>query len=261
MTPAPGKLVPPEAYRAVYDPQAGFERVCSLARQSRALQAVRERPGAHVLEIGCGSMILARMARDQGVNVASWTVVEPWPEFADAARAAMAGEADFHLVQGYVEDSASTLRGLRPQGFGVVILAGLLHETADPAALLRTATGLAAPGARVHASVPNALSFHRLLAVAAGLIPRPDALSDRDRALGHPVVFDRAGLTALMQSVGLVDLDFDGYLFKPFTHVQMEMILPEAPPALIKGLIDLGRAFPEQAAEICITATWPGEAP
>lgn len=105
--------------------------------------------------------------------------------------------------------------------------------------------------------MPNARSFHRLLAVEAGLIPAPDALSDRDRLLGHPVVFDAQSFTALMEGAGLGELTLDGYLFKPFTNAQMELVLDSAPEGLVDGLIALGRRFPDQAAEICIIGRKP----
>ena len=114
------------------------------------------------------------------------------------------------------------------------------------------------PAVRLLASVPNAGSFHRLLAVEAGFIPSPATLSLRDLALGHPVVFDGAALTALLDRAGLIDLTLDGYLFKPFTNAQMEVVLASADAGLVDGLIRLGRIFPDQAAEICAIGRKPG---
>lgn len=253
-----GKLVSAEAYRAVYDPTAGFEGVCSLARQRRNLAFLAEHRPAHILEVGCGGLLLLDLARQAGLDFALWSVVEPVADFAAAAEARAAADPRIRVRRGYLEAETAALDALCPGGYDAVILSGLLHETAEPAALLRAALALAAPGGRVLASVPNARSFHRLLAVHAGLIPDPATLSARDRALGHSVVFDRAGFTRLMAEAELIDLTFDGYLFKPFTHAQMERILAPGDAALIDGLIALGAEFPDQAAEICITGRKPG---
>lgn len=252
-----GKLVSAEAYRAVYDPLTGFEGICSLARQRRNLDFLRQHRPRRILEVGCGAQILARLPGAEALDFDLWAVVEPVADFLTAARAAVAGDGRFLIQEGYLESRAADLTAAVPQGFDAVLVSGLLHETSAPQALLSAAVGLCRPGGHVLASVPNALSFHRLLAVRAGLIPAPGALSDRDRALGHPVVFDRAGLTALMAGAGLTDLTFDGYLFKPLTHGQMEAVLAMTPSDLVDGLIALGRDFPDNAAEICVTGRRP----
>ena len=255
--PPHGKLVPQAHYRAHYDPLSGFESVCSLARQRRNLeflQAVRPR---HILEVGCGAMILAAMATPLDLGFESWTIVEPEPDFVAAARAATAGDARFTIRSAYLEDDADWLKSHAPSGYDAVLIAGLLHETATPEILLATAFDLTAPGGQILASVPNAGSFHRLLAVEAGMIPTPDTLSERDHALGHPVVFDAPGLIGLMTRAGLRDVALDGYLFKPFTNAQMELVLADAPSGLIDALIRFGRHFPDQAAEICAIGRKP----
>lgn len=248
-----GKLVSAEGYRAFYDPLAGFEGVCSLARQRRNLAFLAEHRPRRILEVGCGGLLLADMA--QGLDFDRWTIVEPVADFLALARAATAGDARFTILEGYLE--AQT--GLGP--FDAVLLSGLLHETAAPGVLLHAAVACLRPGGRLLASVPNARSFHRLLAVEAGLTASPGTLSARDLALGHPTVFDEGSLRALIASAGLIDLTFDGYLFKPFTHAQMEAVLAQGTAdaaELIEGLIRLGRKFPAQAAEICVTGARAG---
>ena len=255
--PPHGKLVPPEQYRAHYDPLSGFESVCSRARQRRNLEFLAATRPRRILEVGCGSMILADMAKGLSLDFENWTVVEPEPDFVTAARAATGADGRFKVVPGYLEASHDILRALAPDGFDAVLIAGLLHETATPAVLLTAAVDLTSPGGQVLASVPNARSFHRLLAVEAGLIPSPQTLSPRDLTLGHPVVFDATGLKALMAGAGLIDLTLDGYLFKPFTSAQMELLLGAAEHDLTDGLIGLGRLFPDQAAEICVIGRKP----
>lgn len=256
-----GKLVAREDYRAVYDPLSGFESICSRARQRRNIAFLTQHSPRRILEVGCGAMILARMDGAEALDFDTWTIVEPEPDFVAAARQGTAGDARFRVVPGYLEAVLPDLLLSAPQGYDAVLLSGLLHETAAPATLLAAAVQALAPGGHLLASVPNAGSFHRLLAVEAGLIPAPQTLSPRDKALGHPVVFDAKGLTALVAASGLTGLTQDGYLFKPFTHAQMELVLKAESPALVEclvdGLIALGKQFPAQAAEICVTGRKP----
>lgn len=252
-----GKLVPPDQYRAHYDPLIGFESVCSLARQRRNLAFLDKSRPRRILEVGCGSMILADMAKSLALDFDRWTIVEPEPDFVAAARAVTGADDRFIVVQGYLEACLDRLHQQDPVGFDAVLIAGLLHETAAPETLLAAAVALTAPGGQVLASVPNARSFHRLLAVEAGLIPSPQTLSARDLTLGHPVVFDATGLIALMSGAGLIDLTLDGYLFKPFSNAQMEQVLDADDHDLTDGLIALGRLFPDHAAEICVIGRKP----
>ena len=55
----------------------------------------------------------------------------------------------------------------------------------------------------------------------------------------------------------MTDLTLDGYLFKPFTNAQMELLLNDADHDLTDGLIALGRRFPDHAAEICVIGRKP----
>ena len=252
-----GKLVPREDYRAAYDPLSGFESICSRARQRRNIAFLTTHAPRRILEVGCGAMILATLDGAERLAFDVWTIVEPEPDFQAAARQAIAGDARFRVVPGYLEAVLAGLLEAQPQGYDAVLLSGLLHETAAPDVLLAAAVQALTPGGHLLASVPNAQSFHRLLAVKAGLIPAPETLSPRDRALGHPAVFGADGLRTLVAAAGLTGLTLDGYLFKPFTHAQMELLLQAESPALrdclVDGLIALGKQFPDHAAEICVT--------
>jgi hypothetical protein len=46
------------------------------------------------------------------------------------------------------------------------------------------------------------------------------------------------------------NLEFEGYMFKPFTHGQMAQVLALLPAGVSEGLDRLGQKFPEHGAEI-----------
>lgn len=249
-----GKLVTVENYRQSYTPDSGFEAVCSIARQRRNLEFLQQYQPSVVLEVGSGAVLLRDLPGAGDLGFSRWIIVEPVPAYAAAAAAAVAHDPRMRVFEGFLEDRVADIAAVAEGGIDAVIISGVLSETTAPDALLQVAVSLLKPGGRLLASTPNALSFHRLLAVEAGLIASADTLSERNRKLGHPVVFDPEGLADLLVRNGLSDLSFDGFLFKPLTHEQMEAALDLSRADLMDGLIALGRKFPRNAAEICITA-------
>lgn len=252
-----GKLLEADEYADRYMAGFGFESVCARARQQRNARFLQEMQPMSILEIGCGPMLLAGMDEIGSLGFEKWVIVEPASRFASHARDLTSEDARFSVVEAYLEAVTGTLSEMVPDGFDCAIVSGLVHETTAPRALLASAVNLLKPQGRALVSAPNAMSFHRLLAVEGGIIASPHELSDLDRKLGHPVVFDRYSLGQLLTSSGLVDLEFDGYLFKPFTNAQMVAVVDMVGSHLVAGLIELGRKFPDNAAEICMTGKKP----
>lgn len=264
MTAVPqGKPLAADEYAARHDAALDFEAVCLQARQAHNLGVLRALDPAVVLEVGCGPERLVEQALAAPGALRQWVIVEPATRWAQAARERFAGQAApaapaVAVVQDYIESAAPALGRLWPAGpmADLVLVSGVVHETSAPEALLRAALAWLRPGGHLLVSVPNADSFHRLLAVQMGLIGRPDTLGERNRLLGQPTVYDAAGLRRLVLSLApdLEEVALEGYLFKPFTHAQMAALLPALGPAGVPGLIALGRQFPAQAAEIALLA-------
>lgn len=230
-----------------------FESVCVAARHHYCLREMSALPRGRVLEIGCGAELLAARVIAAEVDFDSWTIVEPAQKFAKLARELAKGEARIDVIEAAIEDIA-------PDGFApcdILIVSGVLHEVEDAQGLMRASLRFARSAGAVIVTAPNAHSFHRLLAREMKLIADPHELSDRNRLLAQPRVFDRESLRALLESVGVRDLKFDGYLFKPFTHAQMWSLPFLREPLLLDGLDRLGRLFPDNAAEIAFHGKAP----
>ncbi|MBT9598177.1 MAG: methyltransferase domain-containing protein [Vitreoscilla sp.] len=251
-----GKPLAADEYAARHDADLDFETVCLLARQQHNLAQVRALQPAVVLEVGCGPELLAAQVLASPNRVTDWQVVEPALRYADIARAFAASEPRLRVTTDYIEHAGTALATAWPDGpaADLLIVSGVIHETAEPEALLRAGLRWLRPGGHLLVSVPNALSFHRLLAVQMGLIEAPEALSERNRQLGQPRVFRPQDLRDMVSGLGLAEVSLEGYLFKPFTHAQMAMLLPSLGERGVQGLIELGRAFPMQSAEICLLA-------
>lgn len=258
--PPTGKPLDADEYAARHDAELDFETVCLAARQQHNLTQLQALQPAVVLEVGCGPELLSLQAFAQAPNrIERWVAVEPAQRWADAAREVCAHEPRLSVVHAYIERADSELAALWPQGPAVdlLIVSGVIHETGEPEVLLRAGLRWLKPGGHLLVSVPNALSFHRLLAVEMGLMDKPEVLSERNRLLGQPRVYRPADLREQVAALGLDEVALDGYLFKPFTHGQMAQLLPSLGDRGVQGLIELGRRFPMQAAEIALLARKP----
>lgn len=239
-----------EDYAKALESDYGFEADCVRARFNYLLRHLLQIKPKRILEVGCGVDLFIDTVAMADIGFEQWVVIEPAEIFAEKARARAASEPRLHVVEGYFEDPAvdKAVSDLGP--FDVVLLSGLLQEIDDPAQLLRAALVVAAPGAHVLVTTPNALSFHRLLAVEMGLMPTPHSFSPRNIRFRQNKVFDPKSLRRLLEEGGLRNLEFEGYMFKPFTHGQMARVLALLPPGVSEGLDRLGQKFPEHGAEI-----------
>ena len=238
----------PDSYAGDY----GFESVMVAARQRLVLDMLRKAAPRVVLEVGCGMDLLGARARDCGLAVEQWIIVEPAERFCAAARALSYDGARVEVIRGFFEDAVDAVRErcIRPPDF--IVCSGLLNEVADPGRLLAAAKSLLAAPGIVHVNVPNALSLHRRLAKAMGLIAAESELTERNRRLAQYRVFDFDSLTGLAQEAGFSVVDRGGYFVKPFTHAQMESIAGVLSEQVLDGLWQLGRDMPELAAEIYV---------
>lgn len=243
-------------YAAEYVDSYGYEATLVRARRRLVVSVLRRWQPRSVVEVGCGSELQFDHAASALDQLARWIVVEPVEAFCRPVHERMKTDRRLVLVNDFIERAAAPIASMGPPQADVVLLSGLLHEVPDPAALLRTAKKLLPPtGGLLHVNVPNALSLHRRLARAAGLIPDEHDLSVRNKALLQPRVFDLRTLQTLLRSVGFEPTETGGCGLKPFTNDQMAMITPHLPAELEQGLWKLGRELPDLASEIYVNCT------
>lgn len=137
---------------------------------------------------------------------------------------------------------------LRPdQKFNTIVLEHILEHVDDPVALLKLAKGWLTPGGVMLMGVPNALSFHRLAAVKMGLLETPYQLNERDRQVGHQRVYDMETFKKDILAAELNIKHTGGVFLKPLSNKQIEDNWTDE---MIVGFYELGKDFPEHAAEI-----------
>jgi SAM-dependent methyltransferase len=241
------------AYQQAYLDDYDFEQVQVAQRQRCVLDVLRRAAPARIVEVGCGIDPLMKRAVEADLGFARWVVVEPGERFLAAARAAAGDDKRFRVQEGFFEDVVDRL--LAEEGpADMVLLSGLLNEIADPAVIVNAARRMAGSAGVVHVNVPNALSMHRRLARAMGLIADERTLTERNLALKQFHVFDPDRLRALVEAAGLRVTETGGFFVKPFTHGQMSRIREVLTPEILDGLWVLGRELPELASEIYVNA-------
>ena len=156
--------------------------------------------------------------------------------------------------QGLFEDVADRIQGSKCD---IIICSSLLHEVEDPRQLLRAIKAVCDKNSIVHVNVPNALSFHRLLAKEMGVIENIYQLSNSNLVLQQNNVFDMERLKRLVLDEGYQVINSGSYFVKPFTHKQMQQcmdmhILNEK---MLEGLDQLCKTyFTEYGSEIYLNA-------
>jgi 2-polyprenyl-3-methyl-5-hydroxy-6-metoxy-1,4-benzoquinol methylase len=136
---------------------------------------------------------------------------------------------------------------LPEQPFDSIILEHVLEHVDDPVALLARVRTWLAPNGKLFLGVPNGNSIHRLVAVKMGMLDNPCQLNPRDHALGHRRVYTPATFREAIEQSGLKVLEMGGIYFKPLSNGQIQENWTEE---MIQGFYELGKDFPEFAAEI-----------
>ena len=224
-----------------------FETVQAEFRKRMLLDLLTRLRPARVLEIGCGLDTLA----NHWTGSERFVIVEPGAAFLAAARVTTAGRRDVLIMEGTLEDVAANLdKG----AFDLILVSGLLHELPDCAPLLDAVHDLCVDTTVVHANVPNARSFHRLLALEMGLIESLTEMSRTQISLQQHTTFTLESLIELVSAHGFSPFETGSYFLKPFTHVQMADLQSTAflTTAMLEGFWGMARHLPDMGSEIFV---------
>jgi 2-polyprenyl-3-methyl-5-hydroxy-6-metoxy-1,4-benzoquinol methylase len=142
-----------------------------------------------VLDVGCGEGATGRSLRAAGADWISGVELDP-------VSAAVAENAYDEVRTGPVEERLELLNA----PFDTILAYDLLEHLVDPWELLRRLHGVAAPGARLHVSVPNVRHWTLLRDLAVrgtfGYTPA------EHRDVTHLRWFTRRDLVELLESTG-----------------------------------------------------------
>jgi SAM-dependent methyltransferase len=226
--------------------ESSFEETQARIRKRHLVELLQRLKPRRVLEVGCGLDTLA----NHWTGAERFTIVEPAATFAEAARRATAGKPGVEVVEALLEHAGV------PGDHDLVIMSGLLHEVIDCGSLLDAARRVCGPDGLLHVDVPNARSFHRLLALEMGLIDHLEAISDRQRSLQQNWVFSLDSLQALLVEHGFTPIESGSFFVKPFTHDQMARLQDAGllTEQMIEGLDRMATWLPDYGSEIFVNA-------
>lgn len=239
-------------YQTAYLADYGFESVMVHYRQKLLLERLDKLRPNIVVEIGCGSELLYAAWLQRGGSATCWIIVEPAEQFAEIAH--KSNLPNLHVIQGFFEQAVPEVVKILPKQPDLVICSGLLHEVPSATDLLQAIQSVMGLHTILHANVPNSDSFHRLLGKAIGLISNTKTMSERNVNLLQHRVYDMQSFKTDLRASGLVVIDEGGHLVKPFTHGQMEKIMPTIDESILDGLFEMGKEMPQLASEIFVEA-------
>jgi 2-polyprenyl-3-methyl-5-hydroxy-6-metoxy-1,4-benzoquinol methylase len=131
--------------------------------------------------------------------------------------------------------------------FTTIVMSHVLEHVQDPVAVLARAKEWLAPGGRIIIVVPNADSLHRRLGVKLGMLDDITTLNDQDIEIGHRRVYTREALDNDIAATGMQSVTKGGIFLKLLSNNQM---LSFEDPALVDGMFELGKDFPQWCSEI-----------
>ena len=195
-------------------------------RRALVRRLVRGLPTGRALDVGCGSAGNTAVLRDLGWQVTGL-------EYSPAA-ASLAHARDLPVVRG-----DARLLPFPDESFDLVMSTDMWEHIEEDDVVAAEAARVLRPGGRL------------LVAVPAGM----DLWSGHDVALGHVRRYDRAGLTALVRSVGLevVAVDSWNVLLRPVAKLRRkqqqasESAMEEAHPvhtAMLRAAVAVESVLP-----------------
>lgn len=214
-----------------YDPEADFDRWYTLGT-ARAIAAWL-RPGDSVLELGCATGLMTESMVGEGVTVHG---VDRSARYLERARARALPSTTFTEHDVTTVDLGTT--------FDHVVIANVVHEVPDPAALFSVVRRHLRPSGLAHVTVPNPRSLHRLVGVEMGLLPDTAALSERAASLETLHALDIDAVERLAAAVGLSAVLRGGVMVKPLPNA----LMAELPHEVLEGLLGAARHLPELCA-------------
>ena len=222
-----------------------FEATQARYRKRKILETIEKYQPLSVLEIGCGFDPFFNYYSEYN----SFTVVDPGDKFIQNARKQALDNPKISVVHGTLQENIELLKS---RTYDLILMSSLLHEIPDCASLLCATAQLCTAETIVHLNVPNAKSFHRVLALEMGLIQSLYEKSKVQQQMQQSHTFDLDSLAKLAIDSGFKIVEQGSFFVKPFTHSQMALMqeMGVVTDKMLDGLYNLSKHFPEHGSEI-----------
>lgn len=225
-----------------------FEDVLRIYRYRHVKKLFSKFDAKNILEIGCGYNPIF----EHYSNFDKMTIVELDPHFYQAAIQKASEKSNIRIINKPIQDSVEDLGA----DFDVILISGFLHEIDNPQDVLTLIKKISNPNTKVISFVPNAKSFHRVLAYEAGLISQIYDFSDNDKKFGRRLVWDMNSFSELFTASGYSVEEIETYFIKPFAHSQMRKLMDYGifTNEVLDGLDKIVKCIPDMGCEIAIVA-------
>ena len=231
--------------------QQPFDQTHLRFRRIKLIEQIKIYPHQTVLEISCGKRPFFQDFNDFDKLI----IVEPTKAFFDNANSLLKDKPELNskvlVINEYFENAIEELSNYH---LDFIILSNVLQEIEDVTTFVKGLYKICKKDTIVHIVVPNAKSFHRLLAYEMGIIDSIYQLSDRNNLLQQKSVFDLQSLSELLLNSGFKIIQTGSSFIKPFTHLQMHDMLKQEiiNEKVLDGLYHMEKYMPNLGSELFI---------
>lgn len=222
-----------------------FENILREYRKKNISEILKKYTHNRFLEIGCGAAPLFREITDFDKMV----VVEPGKLFYEMAINQSNANPKILIINDSVENITDKLSH---ETFDFIVIGGFLHEIQNPDIVLQAIRQICTKNTAVYSFVPNAMSFHRLLAFEMGITESIYQKSDHDKLFQRHNVYDIDAFNKLLIKNRFTVIESGSYFIKPFTHNQMDELLKQGiiDKSCLDGLEKMKIYMPNLGAEL-----------
>lgn len=226
-----------------------FEDTLRKYRRKKTIETIKKHPHDRILEVGCGADPLFQYLDDYEKMV----VVEYRMTFSEIAKSLVLDRDNIIIINDLIENVAKSLKS---EKFNYVIVGGFLHEIDNPDEVLKTIYKICSKDTIVYSFVPNANSFHRLLAQKMGAIANIYQKSGHDLLYDRQSVFNINSYNELFTRNNFEIIKSGTYFVKPFTHKQMQELINYEilDKSFLNGLYKMIEYIPDLGTEIWNTS-------
>jgi SAM-dependent methyltransferase len=222
-----------------------FEDILRKYRIKKLIEVLNVAPHQNILDIGCGNEPIYSYYND----INKVTVVEPGEKFYKNAVKLSLGNSKIVVINDFIEN---IIERLKIEKYDFIIVGGFLHEIPNPNEVLETLKKVSSSDTLVYTYVPNARSFHRLLAYEMGIIKSIYQKSEHDKLFNRQNNFDIQSFNEILVKGGFKIIDKGSYFIKPFTNSQMAKLIEKKlfDNSIYDGLDEMIKYLPELGSEL-----------
>lgn len=218
-------------------------------RKRKLIEILNRYNHNNLLEVGCG---LESIFLDFD-SYEKLTIIEPGEMFYNKTKEDIKTieNQNVLIVKTLFQDSEIFFQN---EIFDFILISCLLHEIPDHKIFFNTLKKISSTNTIIHINVPNANSFHRLLAFEMGIINSVFEMSKSNIQFQQLQVFDIDSLVDICENNGFQIVESGSYSFKPFTHSQMQEMIDNnlMTEKMLEGMYRMDKYLPNFGSEIYV---------